>query len=391
MPDAVKSFKLLTLYELHCTLLRGSAPSDRSLEYAELALGWFNQAARQVCARLNDSTVIHTLKYHCLSEYVEFIKRFGPTTNLSTEARERAYQFNAKLVVKFTNHTATSTEQTFSRMASCVALQAIEYEGMDEVFNNLAEVRLSTLKATTFDLSKFGPGREVHFCFGTTAELSVTQLSTSIPFLAQILHGYLAEDSGLSAQRAADDPLLGPDDGKFLMSKAISFEAFSLGGFRNEQITGTCEFPTRGKSHADWVMYRTSDKKDRVGKLAAALHFTHNGTEHDMAIVEQFRVQNDAPGSTVTCKDFPVQALALHPAEPGIGLGRYHAVSVTDFQTFVHVVPNSDWPAAPTRAGAANALLNSEYREWLLNPFDCAGSAALMAYLWERDLLEVVV
>ncbi|KAI9152612.1 hypothetical protein H9P43_009404 [Blastocladiella emersonii ATCC 22665] len=74
-----------------------------------------------------------------------------------------------------------------------------------------------------------------------------------------------------------------------------------------------------------------------------------------------------------------------------MGLGRYHAVDVAAFQTFVHVVPNYDRPAAPTRSGAGNALLESEYREWLLNPFDCAGSAALMAYLWERDLLEVVV
>ncbi|KAI9155908.1 hypothetical protein H9P43_009018 [Blastocladiella emersonii ATCC 22665] len=171
----------------------------------------------------------------------------------------------------------------------------------------------------------------------------------------------------------------------FSMSKAISFEAFSLGGFRNEQLTGKCKFPIRGKAHTNWVM------KYRVGKPAAALHFTHNGTEHKVAIVEQFRVQNDAPGSTVTYKDIPVQALALHPAEPGMGLGRYHAVSVAAFQTFVHVVPNSDWPAALTSWGAGNFKLDIEYREWLLIPFDCAGSAALMAYLWERDLLEVVV
>ncbi|KAI9149749.1 hypothetical protein H9P43_009928 [Blastocladiella emersonii ATCC 22665] len=303
----------------------------------------------------------HTLKYHYLSEYVEFIKRFGPTTILSTEAMERLHKFNAKIVAKFTNHTATSTEQTFSRMASCEALQAIaralvteydpaEYEGMDEVFNNLTDVRLTTLKATTFDLSNFGPGREEHFSFGTTASLSMDQLSTRTPFLAQILHGYLAEDAGLSAQRAADDPLMRPDDSKLFMSKAISFEAFSLGGFRNEQLTGKCQFPTRGKTHADWVMYLTSDKKYRVGKLAAALHFTHNGTEHDVTIVEQFRVQNDAPGGGKKYKNIPVQVLALHPAVPGM---------------------------ASTG--------------WLLNPFDCAGSAALMAYLWERDLLEVVV
>ncbi|KAI9173142.1 hypothetical protein H9P43_007273 [Blastocladiella emersonii ATCC 22665] len=241
---------------------------------------------------------------------------------------------------------------------------------MDEIFNNLTDVRLTTLKA--YD---FGPGREVHFSFGTTASSSVDQLSTRTPFLAQILHGYLAEDAGISAQRAANDPLLGPDDGKFLVSKAISFEAFSLGGFRNEQLTGKGQFPTRGKTHADWVMYLTSDKKYRVGKLAVALHFTHNGTEHDVAIVEQFRVQDDAPGG----------------GKKGMGLGRYHAVSVAAFQTFVHVVPNYDRPAAPATAGAANFKLDSEYREWLLNPFDCAGSAALMAYLWERDLLEVVV
>ncbi|KAI9175526.1 hypothetical protein H9P43_006887 [Blastocladiella emersonii ATCC 22665] len=176
--------------------------------------------------------------------------------------------------------------------------RGLEYEGMDEVFKYLADVRLTTLKATTSDRIKFDPGREVHFSFGTTASSSVDQLSTQIPFLAQILHGYLAEDAGLSAHHAADDPLLGPDDGKFLMSKAISFEAFSLGRFRNKQITGKCEFPTRGKSHADWVMYLTSDKKYRVGKLAAALHFTHNGTEHDVAIVEQFRVQDDASGGS---------------------------------------------------------------------------------------------
>ncbi|KAI9151054.1 hypothetical protein H9P43_009669 [Blastocladiella emersonii ATCC 22665] len=189
---------------------------------------------------------------------------------------------------------------------------AIEYEGMDEVFKYLADVRLTTLKATTSDRIKFDPGRE------------------------------------------------------FLMSKAISFEAFSLGGFRSEQLTGKCQFPTRGKTHADWVMYLTSDKKYRVGKPAAALHFTHNGTEHDVAIVEQFRVQDDAPGGGKKYKNIPVQ-------------------------TYVHVVPNYDRPAAPTTAGAANFKLDSEYREWLLNPFDCAGSAALMAYLWERDLLEVVV
>ncbi|KAI9152613.1 hypothetical protein H9P43_009405 [Blastocladiella emersonii ATCC 22665] len=189
----------------------------------------------------------HTLKYHYLSEYVEFIKRF-------------------------------------------------EYEGMDEVFNNLAGVRLTTLKVTTFDLIKFGPGREEHFSFGTTASSSMDQLSTRTPFLAQILHGYLAEDAGLSAQRAADDPLMRPDDGKLFMSKAISFEAFSLGGFRNEQLAGKCQFPIRGKAHANW--YLTSDKKYRVGKLAAALHFTHNGTEHDVAIVEQFRVQDDASGGS---------------------------------------------------------------------------------------------
>ncbi|KAI9159217.1 hypothetical protein H9P43_008556 [Blastocladiella emersonii ATCC 22665] len=263
--------------------------------------------------------MIHTPKYHCLSEYVEFIKRFGPTTILSTEATERLHNDPA------------------------------EYEGMDEVFNNLAELRLSTLKATTFDLSNFGPGREEHFSFGTTASLSVDQLSTRTPFLAQILHGYLAEDAGLSAQRAADDPLMRPDDGKLFMSKAISFEDFSLGGFRNEELTGK------------WP-YLTSGKKYRVGRLAAALHFTHNGTEHDVAI-----------------KNIPVQVLALHPAVPGMGLGRYHAVDVAAFQTFVHVVPNYDRPAAPTRSGAGNALLESEYREWLLNPFDCAGSAALMA------------
>ncbi|KAI9179740.1 hypothetical protein H9P43_005070 [Blastocladiella emersonii ATCC 22665] len=174
------------------------------------------------------------------------------------------------------------------------------------------------------------------------------------------------------------------------MSKAISFEAFSLGGFRNEQITGTCEFPTRGKTHADWVMYLTSDKKYRVGKLAAALHFTHNGTEHDVAIVEQFRVQDDTPGGGKKCKNIPLQVLALHPAEPGMGLGRYHAVSVAAFQTFVHVVPNYDRPAAPTTAGAAKFKLDGEYR-CLLNLFDCAGSAALVAFLWERDLLEVIV
>ncbi|KAI9159274.1 hypothetical protein H9P43_008614 [Blastocladiella emersonii ATCC 22665] len=307
--------------------------------------------------------MIHTPKYHCLSEYVEFIKRFGPTTNLSTEARERI----------ITN-------------ARVVTIASQEYEGMDEILNNLTDVRLTTLKA--YD---FGPGREVHFSFGTTASSSVGQLSTRIPILAQILHGYLAEDAALSAQRAADDPLLGPDDGKFLMSKAISFEAFSLGGFRNEQLTGKCQFPTRGKTHADWVIYLTSDKKYRVGKPAAALHFTHNGTEHDVAIVEQFRVQNDAPGGNMTYKNIPVQVLALHPAVLGMGLGRYHAVSVAAFQTYVHVVPNYDRPAAPTTAGAANFKLDSEYREWLLNPFDCAGSAALMAYLWERDLLEVVV
>ncbi|KAI9175586.1 hypothetical protein H9P43_005236 [Blastocladiella emersonii ATCC 22665] len=166
----------------------------------------------------------------------------------------------------------------------------------------------------------------------------------------------------MSAQREADNPLLGPDDVK----------AFSLGGFRNKQLTGKCQFPTHGKSHTDWVMYLTSDKKYRVGKLADALHSTHNGTEHDVAIVKQIRVQNDAPGSTATCKDFPVQALALHPVEPGMGLGRYHAVSVTDFQTFVHVVPDSNWPAAPTTAGAANFKLDGEYR-WLLYPFNCAG------------------
>ncbi|KAI9175299.1 hypothetical protein H9P43_006660 [Blastocladiella emersonii ATCC 22665] len=367
--------------------------------------------------------MIHTPKYHCLSEYVEFIKRFGPTTNLSTEARERLHKFNAKIVVKFTNYTATSTEQILSRMASCEALQAIvrtlvrecdpaEYEGVEEIFNNLTDVLLTTLKATTFDLIKFGPGREVHFSFGTTASSSMDQLSTRIPFLAQILHGYVAKNAGLSAQRAADDPLLGPDDGKVLacartvlqtfeadapasfrvhlfMYKAISFEAFSLGGFRNEQLTGKCQFPIRGKAHAN--RYLTSDKKYRVGKLAAALHFTHNGTEHNVALVEQFRVQDDAPCGNMTYKEIPVQALALHPAEPGMGLGRYHAVSVAAFQTFVHVVPNYDRPAAPTTAGAANFKLDSEYREWLLNPFDCAGSAALMAYLWERDLLEVVV
>ncbi|KAI9175395.1 hypothetical protein H9P43_006756 [Blastocladiella emersonii ATCC 22665] len=178
-----------------------------------------------------------------------------------------------------------------------VTIASQEYEGMDEIFNNLTDVRLTTLQATTFDRIKFGPGRE----------------------------------------------------------------------------------------------YLTSDKKYRVGKMAAALHFTHNGTEHDVAIVEQFRVQNDAPGGNMTYKDIPVQALALHPAEPGMGLGRYHAVGVAAFQTFVHVVPNYDRPAAPTTAGAANFKLDSDYREWLLNPFDCAGSVALMAHLWERDLLEVVV
>ncbi|KAI9183866.1 hypothetical protein H9P43_002918 [Blastocladiella emersonii ATCC 22665] len=66
-------------------------------------------------------------------------------------------------------------------------------------------------------------------------------------------------------------------------------------------------------------------------------------------------------------------------------------MDVAAFQTFVHVVPNYDRPSVSTRAGAGNALLKSEYRECLLNPFDCAGSAALMAYLWEHDLLKVVV
>ncbi|KAI9183867.1 hypothetical protein H9P43_002919 [Blastocladiella emersonii ATCC 22665] len=169
---------------------------------------------------------------------------------------------------------------------------------MDEIFNKLTDVRLTTLKATTFDLIKFGPRRKVHFAFGTTASSSVDQLSTRIPFLAQILHGYLAEDAGLLAHQAANDPLLGPNNGKFLMSKVISFEAFLLGGFHNKQLTGRCQFLTCGKTHADWVMYLTSDKKYRVRKLAAVLHFTHNGTKHNVAIVKQFHVQDDAPGGS---------------------------------------------------------------------------------------------
>ncbi|KAI9155872.1 hypothetical protein H9P43_008982 [Blastocladiella emersonii ATCC 22665] len=156
-----------------------------------------------------------------------------------------------------------------------------------------------------------------------------------------------------------------------------------LGGFRNEQLTSKCQFPTRGKPHADWVMYLTSDKKYRVGKLATALNSANNCRVHDVAIAKQLRIQNDAPGSTMMHKDIPVQALTLHPADPGMGFGRHYAV-------IIHFVPNYDRPAAQAHGGAANTLLNSEYWDWLLHPFPCAVSATLMAYLWERDLFVVV-
>ncbi|KAI9188914.1 hypothetical protein H9P43_000336 [Blastocladiella emersonii ATCC 22665] len=111
----------------------------------------------------------------------------------------------------------------------------------------------------------------------------------------------------------------------------------------------------------------------------------------DVIIIEQFDVSNKIPGTASTYgNSLPVRGLSLLPVTRRVGRSRYAALYVSSIQPFMHVVPYYAQPSGNTRPGGSNSTPDSEYSQWLLSPFDGAGSCAPMACLKQRRLPEVV-
>ncbi|KAI9179827.1 hypothetical protein H9P43_005158 [Blastocladiella emersonii ATCC 22665] len=395
---AADVLEMLAHYSQFCTLIRAPAPSEWLLQRATQALYDFHYAALRVAARTGTKPP-GTLKYHRLGEYAPSIRANGPTSVMTTEGTERMHKFYAKTLSKLSNFSSTAAVQMIARAASCATLSAmarellvcVDGQGYDtDAFATSSPVaqHAELLQYTTFDLLRFGPSPDIKPLYGSLKCYPFNVVcSGAWRFLRMLVAGYLHDVfAGPQVEFPYYEPSqwLEADDNKCFVGATITIEEVSIASFRAAMITGKCAVRRPGEeldplsTSAAWVLYATSERKYRVGRLITVLRFHCKGHAFDLAVVEHFRMMRAPPAGMAQPRYPGGRPYSVRPAPSSAD--RYHLVDVAAFRNFVHVVP---------RMRLESEVPVRQHSEWLINAFEGACTGALLTHLEEKEALEL--
>ncbi|KAI9173193.1 hypothetical protein H9P43_007324 [Blastocladiella emersonii ATCC 22665] len=371
---------IVTHHATFCTLIEAAAPCDLTLNVADHARSRFHDAL--LAAGLDPP---NSLEYHTLSEYMAFIRDYGPLWVASMERFERLDRDHAQALPERINWSVAATKQMADRVAQhdlhrsvLVQLATVgNLKGYDpKQFERLQlNVDLGGTNSRLNNIPQRLTARSVT-PRGQLNNVSMEQLNSLVPHLHSALATYLR---GLSVASAALQmsatwrPGSARDIQQFKVFGEFEWTNVSPGSFLAERMVARC-MVAKGAT-ADWVLYSTSIKSFRVGRLKAVLEFTHGDKLHRVAIVERFGVRREL--TQLTNQLYPAQLFGL--TRIAAGHARHQVVPLTSLVSVVHAVPNYDRPDSDQL---------SEFREWFLNPYDDAGSLTLLLHPMVAEALE---